>query len=155
MIPRLIQPVHYERVRGRWPFRLTDPVRVDLGLGHVGHVAFSERGEILGTLCDDVLTIFAGYQSDGASPCVVVCGFRIGTPSPKRSAAGFFVHDFMYQFQSVAPWSYQQADDCLYWLMEYDGFPLSGLYHEAVALLGGSYRRYFGQPGQVKALPLP
>ena len=155
MIPRLIHPVFYERQRGRWPFRLTGPVVVNLGMGHLGHIAFYERDEMLGLLTDDILTIFEGYQSDGASPCIIIGGIRIGTPSPRSAAAGWFVHDFMHQFQSVAPWSYKQADDCFYWLLENDGFILSGLYHDAVAKLGGLYRKHFNKPGQIKALPLP
>lgn len=155
MTPRLIHPVFYTRQRGRWPFVLTAPVVVNLGMGHLGHLEFFERGELLGVLNEDILTISQGYRSDGASPCIVIGGIRFGTPSPKSAAAGWFVHDFMYQFQSVAPWSYKQADDCFYWLLEDNGFALSGLYHEAVAKLGGLYRKHFGKPGEVKALPLP
>jgi hypothetical protein len=155
MIPRLIHPVRYTRQRGRWPFVLTAPIVVDLGMGHLGHVTFEERGQILGMLNHDILTIFEGYQSDGASPCIVICGLRIGTPSPRSAAAGWFVHDFMYQFQSVAPWSFKQADDCLYWLLEDDDFFLSGVYHEAVSRFGGMFRRYFGKTGQVKSHPMP
>lgn len=97
----------------------------------------------------DILTIFAGYASDGASPYFGnLCGLRIGTPSPASSAAGFFVHDCLYQFGELpcAPWSYDDADDALYCLLRSTGFKLAGAYHAAVALFGGLYRQLTRKP---------
>ena len=156
MKPRAMHPVQYSRQPGRWPFRLTRGLAVNLDMGLTGGMVFEERGEILGMLHGDILTIFEGYQSDGASPCVIVGNVRLGTPSPQSSAAGFFTHDFMYQFAGVAPWTYEDADNALYWLLRENGFRLSGIYHSAVAIFGGLHRRLTRRPSDsVKSHPLP
>jgi len=156
MIPRALHPVRYQRQPGRWPFRLCGPFSVNLDMGLRGTWSFEERGEILGMLTGDFLTIFEGYQSDGASPCLIFGDIRIGTPSPQSSAAGFFVHDFMYQFESVAPWTFADADNALYWLLRQNGFWGSGVYHSAVATFGGLHRRLTRRPNtEIKARLMP
>jgi len=156
MIPRALHPVAYIRQPGRWPFRLVRGLAVNLDMGLRGTWSFEERGEILGMLHGDTLTIFEGYQSDGASPCIIIGKVRLGTPSPQSSAAGFFTHDFMYQFAGVAPSTSRDADNALYWLLRENGFRLSGVYHSAVAIFGGLHRRLTRRPSDtVKSHPLP
>ena len=143
MEPVLLTTVEYKRQRGRWPFVLTEPLLVKLGLGFEGRHSFMDRDKHRGSLRDDVLTIEPGYASDGCSPYYgSFLGIRIGTPSPRSSAAGFFVHDFLYQFKRLpcAPWTYQQANDIFWSLLRKNGFPLAELYFGAVSLFGGLHR---------------
>jgi hypothetical protein len=80
MIPRLIHPVFYERQRGRWPFRLTGPVVVNLGMGHLGHIAFYERDEMLefeqGVICRTWVRLNGQAEPDAAKPQGYAAGSR-------------------------------------------------------------------------------
>jgi hypothetical protein len=140
---------YYKIVEGRWPFVLTNKLVVDLCLGLRGKHVFLERGVEIGRLNGDILTIHAGYASDGASPYFGnLCGLRIGTPSHRKTAPGFFTHDFLYQFGRLTccPWTYAQADDALYNLMRWEGSVLAAPYHAAVSILGGLHRRITASP---------
>lgn len=142
-----IEPIRYVRKpSGRYPFVLTRNFSVDLGLGlRPERADFYTGTRCLGVLRGDVLTIFAGYASDGASPGFVVpwLGWRIGTPSPASAAPGFFTHDFLYQFADVpgVPWDRDDADDIFYDLLREGNFAAPALYHDVVSLFGGAFRR--------------
>ena len=119
---------------------------IHLGLGLRGAHVFAERGKDLGELTDDILTIYAGYTSDGASPhLATICGIRIGTYSGRKTAPGWWPHDFMYQFGPdslpCCPWTFDQADDVLYWMMRQNGSILGGPYHAALSIFGGLHRQ--------------
>lgn len=135
----------YETRKGHWPFVLTKDLIVHLGMGFKGIHKFIDKGVVMATLVNDTLAIHAGYASDGASPHICTIGpIRIGTPSHKRIAPGFFAHDCMYQFGSLpcCPWTYAQADDVLYHLMRERGSILGAPYHAAVSIFGGLHRRF-------------
>jgi hypothetical protein len=140
----IITPINYRVETGKWPFILNETLAVNLGLGLRGYHLFMHKGQPIGHLKDDRLRIFQGYASDGASPHFGTIGkVRIGTPSHAKTAPGFFVHDFLYQFAPLkcCPWTYAQADDVLYRLMRNEGSVLAAPYYTAVALLGGLHRR--------------
>ena len=142
---KLLSSCRYERRDGKWPFVTTGDMRYHLGLGLVGSHTFLDGEKSLGRLEGDLLTIYQGYASDGASPCVIVpvVGWRWGVPSPASAAPGFLLHDFLYQFAEVAccPWTYEQADDALYALLRAHGFCMPASYHAAVSIFGGMARR--------------
>ena len=50
MKPRAMHPVRYTRQPGRWPFRLTRGLAINLDMGLSGSMVFEERGEIMGML---------------------------------------------------------------------------------------------------------
>ena len=146
MTAKLASHISYQRLpSGQWPFVLLDDLLVDLRQGFVGTHVFCDCDKPIGSLVGDLLTIYAGYASDGASPGFVVpwLDWRIGTPSPFSSAPGFFTHDFLYQFAELpcAPWTYEQADDALYSLLRAGGFLAPSSYHAAVTIFGGLFRR--------------
>lgn len=148
MNPHRLTPVRYKEVPGKWPFVLVADLTVELAGGFIGRHVFLDNGVPYGEITGDRLTIYAGYGSDGASPYFgKICGLRIGTPSHARTAPGFFVHDFLYQFAELpcCPWDYQQADDALYWLMRNEGSRLGSPYHAAVSIFGGMHRRITGR----------
>lgn len=143
----LCSPCQYQRnAKGKWPFVLTQDLQVLLNQGFIGTHVFFDGDKAIGSLAGDLLTLYAGYASDGASPGFTVPGFgwRWGTPSPASSAPGFFTHDFLYQFGELAcaPWTYSQADDALYSLLRAGGFQLPATYHAAVTIFGGIFRRF-------------
>jgi hypothetical protein len=149
MKPHTLTPCDYDVVKGRWPFVLRSDIAVNLCLGLKGRHLFQDRGVTRGKLVGDRLTVFAGYASDGASPHIFTVGkLRIGTPSHRKTAPGFFIHDFLYQFGSLpcCPWSYEQADDVLYHLMRQEGSVLAAPYHAAVSIFGGLHRRITRNP---------
>ena len=140
----------YKEVGGKWPFVLRQDAQVDLGWGLTGTHTFVDRGNRIARLEGDILTIYRGYASDGASPYFgKILGIRIGTPSHQKTAAGFFTHDLLYQVAEVpccTQWTYEDADDVLYDLMREQGSCLGGVYHAAVATLGGFHRRLTKKP---------
>ena len=146
MTAKLASQISYQRLpSGKWPFVLLSDLMVNLNQGFVGTHVFYDGSKPIGSLVGDLLTIYAGYASDGASPGFVVpgLGLRIGTPSPASAAPGFFTHDFLYQFAELpcAPWTYEQADDALYSLLRSGGFLAPSSYHAAVTVFGGLFRR--------------
>jgi hypothetical protein len=143
---KLLSSCRYERKpRGKWPFVTTGDLRYNLGLGLKGSHTFCDGEKSIGRLEDDILTIYTGYASDGASPGFIIpfFGWRFGPPSPKSSAPGFFLHDFLYQFGGLpcCPWTYEQADDAFEALLIAHGFSLPRSYHSAVTIFGGIARR--------------
>ena len=149
MTARRLTPICYSCQPGKWPFVLTEDFVVDLGLGLVGEHYFQCRNVPLGKLRGDVLTIFKGYASDGASPHFgTVCGVRCGTPSHSKTAPGFFTHDFLYQVAEVGciTWTYEDADEVLHDLMCAEGSKLGSIYYAAVAFFGGLYRHFRQTP---------
>lgn len=155
MRPTRTSPISYREVPGRWPYVLNENLSANLGAGFVGSHAFMDNGVLLGHLEDDDLTIFAGYASDGASPYFgKFLGIRIGTPSHAKTAPGWFVHDFLYQFADLpcCPWTYAQADLTLYWLMRNEGSILCAPYHAGVTLFGGWRRRWLGGSSTVSCI---
>jgi hypothetical protein len=147
MKPLTLTDCNYTTVPGKWPFVLTSDLVTDLCLGLCGEHTLVHRGRMMGTLVDDRLTIFAGYASDGASPHFFTIGkLRFGTPSHRKTAPGFFVHDFLYQFGRLpcCPWTFSQADDVLYHLMRQEGSILAAPYHAAVSIFGGLHRKITG-----------
>ena len=151
MKPRTLSQCSYEVVKGHWPFVLTENLVTDLAYGFRGKHVFRDRGKTLGELIGDTLTIFEGYASDGASPHICTIGkLRIGTPSHHKTAPGFFVHDFLYQFGRLecCPWTYEQADDVLFHLMRQHGSILAAPYLAAVSIFGGIHRRLTQRPSE-------
>lgn len=149
MTARKLTPICYACQPGKWPFVLTEDFTVDLGLGLTGEHYFQCRNVPLAKLRGDILTLFRGYASDGASPYFgSVFGVRIGTPSHGKTAPGFFVHDLLYQVGETrcAPWSYEEADEILHDLMRAEGSALGGIYHAVVAIFGGLHRSFRQSP---------
>lgn len=143
MTATLESPLSYRTRSGKWKFVLSHDLRVRLGIGALGNHFFCDEGDPIARLSGDLLTIYRGYAIDGCSPAVSLFGVRIGTPSPRSSLAGAFTHDCLYQFGelSCAPWRYDQADRIFLDLLRLDGFPLAGLYYQAVRRFGASFRR--------------
>lgn len=149
MKPRALNSASYSEKTGKYPFVLNENLQVYLGLGHLGRHVFSSNGTVLGDLTDDVLTIYRGYASDGASPCIFRIGrFRLGTPSHRKIAEAWFTHDFLYQFGRLvcSPWTYRKADQILYDIMRQKGSILAALYYSAVVTFGGLHRHVTKKP---------
>lgn len=145
MTARSLTSFPYDDCGGKWPFVLRRDACVNLGLELTGSHWFECRGQRIAHLSGDMLTIHAGYASDGASPYFgKLFGLRIGTPSHARTAAAFFTHDLLYQIADCPCqqlWTYRDADKVLHDLMSQRGSCLGGAYHAGVAIFGGLHRR--------------
>ena len=102
-----------------------------------------------------VMTIAAGYASDGCSPKYAFKRWIIGTPDGSvcpfcklpETYYAFFVHDALCQFadHKDMPWSRAQIDKIFYNVLKRDQFKWAKFYYWAVVKLGPIHKRLSAQ----------
>lgn len=102
-------------------------------------ILVDDKNKVWGEINGRVITVFAGYASDGCSPKIKVLGKVIGVPDGPIQADGYpqtykasLIHDILHQFQVISPLSPKQRDLLFYNMLKECGWNWAKTYYYAV-----------------------
>lgn len=112
-------------------------VAKDLDLGPDAPYYF--LGTWLKVVGKDVI-IPPNYSWDGCSPKIKIKNTVIGTPDfGSRTKYASLVHDALYQYAGLHPFTKKACDGAFYTLMKRNNFILAPLYYAAVRIFGSYF----------------